>query len=172
MVFIGKRTRHCEIPPAIWEPVFRLSKAPSPEEEADRFDQIYGGCEAGMPAILKVLQDQFSVIQARTQMLLTIGTITLTITGFSGYRIKEAGFLAQSTMTLGLAIVVATMLMILVVAFRVRWVSQFSASSSRDHVIQVIQYRNWRTRMYIIELGLLMIGLALYSGSLILYVMH
>ncbi len=125
-----------------------------------------------MPAILKVFQEQFIVLQSRTQMLLTLGTITLSITGFSGWRIREAGLWAQGLMAAGLAVVVVAMLVIMMVSLRVRWVTQFCSKDHFDQIVQIIEYRNWRTKMYILELALLLLGITLYSGSLLMYVLN
>lgn len=152
-------------------PVFKLDPPATPEQEAQRLLDIHGGPETGLPAILKVLGDQFTVIHTRTQMLLTLGTITLTITGFSGFRIKEAGVVAQVSMAVGLAFVVVALAMILLVSLRVRWVTQFCVRDSLDHVLQIIRYRNWRTRMYLVELSLLLIGMSTYSVSLLIFVL-
>lgn len=141
------------------------------EEEARAMLAIYDDGAKTLPAILKVFQEQFGTIQTRTQMLITVGTITLSITGFSGYRIKEAGLLAQSFMASGLALVIAAMILILLVSFRVRWVTQFCAKDDFDKIVKIIRYRNWRTRMYLVELTLLLAGISLYSTSLMLYVL-
>lgn len=159
-------------PPVNLSGVYRLSPPASPEEEARRILSNYEDGPKSMPAILKVFQEQFGVLQTRTQMLLTLSTITLSITGFSGFRIREAGVLAQWLMASGLIFVVLSMVTIMLVSFRVRWVTQFCTEDYKEYVILIIKYRNWRTTMYVIELGLLLLGISLYSTSLLLFVLN
>lgn len=60
------------------------------EEEAGWLLKLHGGGDAALPACLKTASDQFTVIQTRSQLLLTLSTLTFTITGFSGPKIAEA----------------------------------------------------------------------------------
>ena len=152
--------------------MYRLTPPATPEEEARRILSNYEDGPKSMPAILKVFQEQFGVLQTRTQTLLTLSTITLSITGFSGFRIREAGQAAQTLMASGLVFVVISMVTIMLVSFRVRWVTQFCPSDHRDQIVQIIKYRNWRTTMYLVELALLLFGISLYSTSLLLFVLN
>ena len=90
---------------------------------------ILGG---DLQGALNLLLQQFSVLQTRAQLLLTVATIALTITGFSGPRIAAAGAFQRYAMAGGLAFVLASMLFIIGGSLRIRWVTQFRAPAGGD----------------------------------------
>ncbi len=119
-----------------------------------------------------MLTSQFNVLQTRAQLLLTVATLALTITGFSGPRIAEAGAFQRYAMAGGLALVLSSMLLILGGSLRIKWVTQFRRPTDGDDVAllaQIVCYRERKTRLFFLELCLLLAGLTAYVAAVIGY---
>jgi uncharacterized membrane protein YjjB (DUF3815 family) len=142
-----------------------------PESEAQRLEIIYPG-EAGFSKSLDIIRHQFDVIQARSQLLLTVGTLALTITGFSGPAIARSGVFARYSMTVGIVFVLAALIVLLTGGLRIQWMTQFVSTDRRQMLIDIIQYRDQKTTLYMIELSLLVIGLSFYVASVVAYLIN
>lgn len=116
---------------------------------------------------LRFVHDQFHVIQARSQFLLTLGTLTLTITGFSGPKIAETNAFSRYSIAGGIFLVLCSMLMLLLATNKIRWVTQAKGDTPEETLAMIIGYRNKKTRYYQVELYLLVTGLAMYVASVI-----
>lgn len=141
-----------------------------PEGEADRLAIIYPG-EAGFSKALDIIRHQFDVIQARSQLLLTVGTLALTITGFSGPAIARSGVFARYSMAVGIVFVLAAIVVLLTGGLRIHWITQFQSIDKRQILIDIIRYRDRKTKLYMLELALLVIGLSFYVASVVAYLM-
>ncbi len=104
-------------------------KVIGPAEEAKYLLGLYDG---KLSSCLEFLKQHFNVIQARSQLLLTICTLALTITGFSGPQIVQTNLFARYSMVLGIVFVLAAMLILLLGGLRIRWVSQMTARLLRQ----------------------------------------
>ena len=135
-----------------------------PEEEASYLLELF---EGSMVNSLKLVHDQFNVIQARSQFLLTLGTLTLTITGFSGPKIAETNLFSRYTIAVGILLVLLSLLILLLGTNRIRWITQIRAGQDRDTLVRILSYRNQKTRYYVVELYLLVLGLSCYVASVI-----
>lgn len=100
----------------------------SPPDEADYLLELY---EGRLAPCLEFLKQHFNVIQARSQLLLTICTLALTITGFSGPKIAQTNMFARYSMVAGIVFVLATMVILLLGGLRIRWVTQVIAPPVR-----------------------------------------
>ncbi len=123
----------------------------------------------GVQGAIDILMQQFQVLQTRAQMMLTITTLTLTITGFSGPKIAASGTFAQTTMVLGILSVLASTLLILGGSLRIQWVTQFTAENDLALVTSVVRYRNKKTKLFFAEICLLVAGLTCYVASVVAY---
>lgn len=144
------------------------AKVITPGEEADYLLELYDG---RLSSCLEFLKQHFNVIQARSQLLLTICTLALTITGFSGPKIAQTNLFAQYSMVTGIVFVLATMVILLLGGLRIRWVTQLIGDTPRETLASIILYRNRKTRLYFIELSLLVIGLSSYVSSVVTYLL-
>lgn len=138
---------------------------PTRRDEARRLLAVTGG----LAAALEVMRGQFNTLQTRAQLLLTVSTLALTITGFSGPRIAAAGAFQRNSMALGLVIVLASMVLIIGGSLRVHWVTQFTGPDDETLVAGVLRYRDAKTRLFFVELCLLVAGLACYVASVVSY---
>lgn len=127
------------------------------------------GSPAALAAAMAVMTAQFAVLQQRSQLLLTLGTLVLTITGFSGPKIVDESALARLCMPIGIVLVLAAMVIILLSSLRIRWVTQFTGSDAQDTLVRIIRYRNTKTTFYRAELFLLVVGMIFYVLSVVAY---
>ncbi len=139
-------------------------KAPEPASEARNMLQTHGSHSD----CLKVISQQFVVLQTRSQLLLTLATIVLTITGFSGPRIAASGVFARSAMALGLLLTLIAVLMLLL-NLRIRWLTQFQGTDPQQVLTDIIAYREGKRRAYLWIITILMSGLASYVAAVIAF---
>ncbi|MEK7415035.1 MAG: hypothetical protein AAB263_17155 [Planctomycetota bacterium] len=136
--------------------------------EAERILNLYGGNPQGLAKALELLHSQFATMQARTQLLLTLATITMTITGFSGHQMAKSGFFASLAMAVGLICVLVSVLLMMA-SLRVHWLSQFDEGDPVATVAAIISYRDSKTCRYRIQITLLASGLACYVAAVVAY---
>ncbi len=141
------------------------------EEEATRLLDLFTG-ESRLGEAIEFMRHHFDVIQARSQLLLTLATLALTITGFSGPKIAQTNLFARYSMALGIVFVLSAVVILLLGGLRIRWTTQFLGDDPRETLIRIIRYRNHKTRLYFIELGLLVIGLSAYVASVVTYLLY
>lgn len=142
-----------------------------PEAEADRLILLYPG-DSGYSKIHDIIRHQFEVIQSRSQLLLTVGTLTLTITGFSGPTIARTNITARITMAMGIVLVLIAILVLLTRGLRIHWITQFVQADKRQLLIDIIRYRDQKTRIYMMVMSLLVVGLGCYVSSIVNYLMY
>ena len=142
-------------------------RKPEAAEEADNLLRMHGG-EAHMAECLRLLSGQFVVLQTRSQQLLTLATIVMTITGFSGPRIAASGGFARAAMAIGLVLTLGSIIFLLL-NLRVRWLTQFQEATVRDTLIAIIRYREGKRQTYLSIITLLIAGLASYVAAVVAY---
>ena len=142
----------------------------SAEEEAKQLLSVQG--DDGLKGITPMLMQQFLVLQTRAQIMLTITTLTLTITGFSGPTIAASGNFSRYAMVLGILATLSSTLLILGGSLRIRWVTQFRGDNDLDLITRVIRYRNEKTNLFFAEICLLVLGLASYVSSVTAYFLN
>jgi hypothetical protein len=134
--------------------------------EADALLAIHDGKAA--PA-LQMMTQQFSVLQSRVQLLLTLCTLTLTITGFSGPRIAASGPGARWALVIGIALVLLGLVLLLLSSLMVRFATQYLAAAGEPRLAlaHLIAYRNRKTLWYRWQLGCIVLGLSGYVAAVI-----
>lgn len=137
-------------------------RAKSPEEEADHLLALYDS-DAGK--ITGIVHDQLTNLTGRAQMLLQLAGLTITVTGFSGTSIARTGPVAAWLVVSGLVVVLVAASLSMGGILRIRWMTQLAPTSLRETIIYAIEMRNRKTRVFGRSLALLIVGLALYIGS-------
>lgn len=144
-----------------------MNTAPTPEVEAAHLLKQMGGA-AHIADCIRLLSTQFVVMQTRSHLLLTLATIILTITGFSGPKIASSGLFARTCMAIGIVLVLMAVT-ILLSAMRIRWLTQFVHEDPQAVLTAIINYRNHKTRLYMVYLVLITIGLTCYVAAVVAY---
>lgn len=136
----------------------------------DEVTALFALYDDDLARIHDVLIRQFAVLQGRTQLLLTLATITLTITGFSGPRIASTHASVGWLMGGGLLFVLASIALVLTGTLRLRFASEIlDPRRARDSVAEVLHQRNRKTRVFLWSLTLLVVGLTGYVAAVIAY---
>ncbi len=144
---------------------YKETNSLDPDEELDYLKTIYGENQA--EKLFAQLTDSFNVIQNRAQMLLSLITITLTITGFSGAKIAESSLLARLSIAFGLAFVLLSALILMAGPLRLNWCTRSRSKSLDQSLIKLIEQRNFRTERYHQASVALVVGLIGYVTSVI-----
>ena len=137
-------------------------RASTPQEEADHLLALY---DADAGKIMTVLNGQLSNLTGRAQMLLQLAGLTITVTGFSGASIAHTGQLAAILVVSGLVLVLVAASLSMGGILRIRWMTQLAPTTLRESIIYAIEMRDAKTRIFGRSLALLIVGLALYIGS-------
>lgn len=142
------------------------------EEEAKRLLELHGHPDnaGAFPRCLDEIKGQLAVIQTRSQLLLTLATITLTITGFSGPAIAASGPLARWSMALGLIFVITSVIILIYGSLGIRWISQWIGTDPLETLKDMICYRERKTLHYRMEVTFLALGLISYVTAMIAFV--
>ena len=141
------------------------------EEEAARLLGLFNGDDR-LGAAIGFMRHHFDVLQVRSQLLLTLSTLALTITGFSGPKIAQTNLFARYSMAVGIVFVLSSVVILLLGGLRIRWTTQFLGDDPLETLVRIVRYRNMKTRLYFIELGLLVIGLSAYVASVVTYLLY
>lgn len=137
----------------------------TPDQELDFLKQIYGSERSDK--LIEILTNSFNVLQNRAQMLLSLITITLTITGFSGPRIAESSLVARISIAFGLAFVLISALILMAGPLRINWCTRSKSVDIDQTLVKLIVQRNTRTNRYHLASITLVIGLIGYVSSMI-----
>lgn len=137
----------------------------SPEEEASKLLEYHHDWTQAINS----LTSNFQTLQNRTQIILTLATLTLTITGFSGPKIAASNVISSICMIGGLMFVLSSILMALIGTIRISWLTQIKAEGQTGLLTKMIAERNHRTTLFRWMLILLVVGLTLYVGSVITF---
>ena len=136
-----------------------------PHEELENLKAIYG--EDQTDKLYSLMAESLHILQVRAGMLLSLITITLTITGFSGPQIAKSSPTARISIVLGLGLVLMSALILMTGPLRLHWYSRERSGSVDQSIIKLIEVRNFRTQRYHIASVVLIVGLTAYVTSLI-----
>jgi hypothetical protein len=142
----------------------------SPDEEIEFYKEIIS--DPQKEKILNNVRDSFQVLYTRSQLLLSLITICLTITGFSGPKIAEANMTSRILIVAGLFFVLLSAVILLSGPLFIKWVHCFKAETFHETIKALIQRRDIRTRKYEVSVYMLVIGLTAYVSSVITYMLN
>ena len=137
-----------------------------PSEELEFLKEIHG---EDYGKLFASMREAFAILQTRSQMLLGLATICLTITGFSGPRMAASNAFSRFFIGFGLSFVLAAVIAVVAGPLRFRWVTSWRAETLDETLVENICRRDSKTRWYRIATFLLLIGLTGYLLSLICY---
>ncbi len=140
------------------------------DEEIEFYKEIIA--DPQKEKILNNVRDSFQVLYSRSQLLLSLITICLTITGFSGPKIAEANMTSRILIINGLFFVLLSAIILLSGPLFIKWVHCFKAETFEETIKALIHRRNVRTRKYEIAVYMLVIGLTAYVSSVITYMLN
>lgn len=133
------------------------------DDEARHLIALYQG---DVKAIMSTLHGQLAILANRSQTLLSLAGLTITVTGFSGAAIARSGPLAATLLVLGLSLVLVSAVFALFGILRVEWITQTPPVDLETAVRLGLSRRNTKTHAYERAMALLVTGLALYVSSI------
>jgi hypothetical protein len=133
--------------------------ADSPSTEAKNILEL---CSGDRLRAFEMVQAQLAVLVLRTQVMLSLSGIVITVTGFSGRAIAATSLLARGSIVLGLFIVLAAAAVAVVGVLRLRWMTQELDGETLDMLTRALAIRDRKSRFLSTALTLFVTGFALY----------
>lgn len=128
-------------------------------DEGRRISALIG---ADHRAAYDLIERQLAVLVLRTQVLLSLSGIVITVTGFSGRAIAETGNLARFSITAGIVLVLLAALTAIGGVLRLRWLTQELTDDIGQTVARGLALRDRKSRWLNVSMLLFGAGFALY----------
>jgi hypothetical protein len=126
--------------------------------EAERILKLAGDARLAY----ELVERQLAVLVVRTQVILSLSGIVITVTGFSGRAVAQVSFLARILITAGMFVVLAAAAVGVIGVLRVSWLSHVIAEDPLQTVQRALAIRDQKARYLNISLLLWVGGFALY----------
>jgi hypothetical protein len=132
--------------------------------EAQRILKLVGGDALGA---FQMLERQMSVLVLRTQVMLSLSGIVITVTGFSGRAIALTSTLARGAIAAGLFVVLAAALVAVAGVLRLRWLTQQLEDDTLEMLVRGLAVRNAKAHYLGVALALFGLGFTLYCVAIV-----
>ncbi|MDP1829491.1 MAG: hypothetical protein Q8L48_39860 [Archangium sp.] len=116
----------------------------------------------------ELVQSQLSVLVLRTQVMLSLSGIVITVTGFSGRTIAQTSELARNLVASGIVIVLGAAGVAIGGVLRLKWLTQQMTDDTEQTLALMLDMRDQKSRYLNVALLLFMIGFACYCVSIAL----
>jgi hypothetical protein len=118
---------------------------------------------AGDPRLaFEMVERQLAVLVVRTQVILSLSGIVITVTGFSGRAVAEVNELARFSIITGMFVVLAAAAVGIVGVLRVSWLSSIITDDPLETLERGLIIRDQKTRYLMLSLLLWVSGFSLY----------
>lgn len=138
-------------------------------DEASRILQLTGG---DPEKTFGVVERQLSVLVLRTQVMLSLSGIVITVTGFSGRAIAQTNDLARWLVSAGIVIVLAAAATAIGGVLRLRWLTQELGSDVRQTLERMLAIRDTKSRFLSAALVLFIVGFSCYCVAIAQMLIH
>lgn len=118
-----------------------------------------------------IVERQFSVLVLRTQVMLSLSGIVITVTGFSGRTIAQTSVVARALVAAGIIIVLAAAATAIGGVLRLRWLTQEVTDDLEVTLARMLELRDRKGRFLGAALTLFVIGFACYCFAIALMLM-
>lgn len=109
-----------------------------------------------------VVERQLSVLVLRTQVMLSLSGIVITVTGFSGRAIAQTNDVARLLVSIGILVVLAAAATAIGGVLRLRWLTQELADDMQDTLLRMLEIRDTKSRFLSAALFLFIVGFSCY----------
>ncbi len=125
---------------------------------------------AQLPAaeLLRFLSAQLGIVKHQAQLLMGLCGLAITVTGFSGTHMIQAGAHSALAMVVGIALILVGAVAVLRILLRVRWVSQELGVEPAQTALRVIIHRDRQQRRLAWAGVFVALGLSAYLLSVAL----
>lgn len=143
-----------------------MSRAANAEnEEATRILALVGG---DRQRAFDVVERQLSVLVLRTQVMLSLSGIVVTVTGFSGRTIAQTSSLARLLVATGILVVLTSAATAIGGVLRLHWLTQSIVDDPLEMLRGMLAQRDRRARFLRAALFLFIAGFACYCVAIAL----
>jgi hypothetical protein len=139
------------------------ARADARSTEADRIVALVGGDRL---RAFEIVERQLAVLVLRTQVMLSLSGIVITVTGFSGRAIAQTGALARYSIATGIFVVLAAAAVAIGGVLRLRWLTQEVTDDVRQTLVRAIEIRDRKSRFLSLALTLFIVGFGLYCFAI------
>jgi hypothetical protein len=129
------------------------------KREAQRILELCGG---NTLKAFEMVHSQMGVLVLRTQVMLSLSGIVITVTGFSGRAIAETSELARGSVVIGLCLVLLAAAVGVGGVLRLKWLTQALTDDPLETIVRGIAIRDRKSKFLAVALGLFVLGFALY----------
>ncbi len=116
----------------------------------------------------ELVQSQFSVLVLRTQVMLSLSGIVITVTGFSGRTIAQTSVFARGLVAAGILIVLSAAAVAIGGVLRLRWLTQELTDDPEETLVRMLDIRDTKSRYLGVSLLLFVVGFACYCLAIAL----
>jgi hypothetical protein len=113
-----------------------------------------------------VVEKQLSVLVLRTQVMLSLSGIVITVTGFSGRTIAQTNDLARVLVSAGIVIVLGAAATAIVGVLRLRWLTQELGDDLAETLERMLAIRDAKSRFLTAALVLFVVGFGCYCFAI------
>jgi hypothetical protein len=136
---------------------------PTAREEAERILNLSRGDTL---KAYEMVERQLSVLVLRTQVMLSLSGIVITVTGFSGRAIAQTSTLARWSIASGIMVVLASAAAAIWGVLRLEWLTQTITEDPVAMLTRAIEMRTSKSRFLRVALVLFICGFALYCFAI------
>jgi hypothetical protein len=119
-------------------------------------------CGGDRRQAFEMVHAQLSVLVLRTQVMLSLSGIVITVTGFSGRAIAETSLLARVSVVTGLVLVLCAAAVAVWGVLRLKWLTQEILPDTLATIERGLALRNRKAGFLTTALSLFVVGFALY----------
>ena len=133
-----------------------------PDDASREAQSILDLCGGNALQAFQIVQSQIATLATRTQAILGLSGIVITVTGFSGRTVAQVSPLARTMIVAGLVIVLAAAAVGVGGVLRMRWATQELGGTPLDTLTRMIGIRDGKEIFLRIALILFVVGFAMY----------
>lgn len=116
----------------------------------------------------ELVQSQLNVLVLRTQVMLSLSGIVITVTGFSGRTIAQTSEVARNLVASGILIVLGAAGFAIGGVLRLKWLTQEISDDTEATLTRMLEMRDQKARYLNTALLLFMVGFACYCVAIAL----
>ena len=135
----------------------------SARDEAERIYKLVGGDTL---KAYEMVERQLSVLVLRTQVMLSLSGIVVTVTGFSGRAIAQTSDLARYSIAAGILVVLSSAAVAIWGVLRLHWLTQAIEEDTIAMLTKGIEIRDAKSLYLRMALVLFVCGFSLYCFAI------
>lgn len=135
---------------------------------ADEVKRIMALTKGDPQKAYELVQSQLSVLVLRTQVMLSLSGIVITVTGFSGRTIAQTSEVARVLVAAGILIVLVAAASAIVGVLRLRWLTQELTDDVEQTLTRMLDIRDAKSKYLSIALVTFVVGFACYCVAIAL----